>query len=669
MSQHYLVRSLYGLMMLWAISVLPSAQAQTLQPPVAQWKRVIDENNTSQSSDLRAVKSARGGYGILVGNSVVALSETGQTSWTKSVPGSYADSSTNRIAVQQTLALASTNDGGFVALALDVANRYYVTKLDSASNSAWTRTVARANAGPQVQLTATGLATEPDGSILVAGSYTDKLSYLAITKLSSEGYIVDQWRVNFPDFAQATSLLIRQILPLSDQGYLLVGQAFISARSESKGIAIQLDKQHNLIWKQQYPNLTAIQAVVAKPASDNTYIAIGTGMGTAGQAITITPNQAGDGAVLASLPGLNSPVSLVSDGVNTLTVLDAAPTNNGDFRLTNSSLPATLNWTKTFGGSGADVQTALLTTDDGGYLVIGTTTSTDGDIQGKSTSAKATWILKLGSSSQPTTLRLLMPIYDCQTGFIQFQTSGGDGSSITFTAPGITRATSTNSFGTVEQELRNDPKVIVIQASQSGQTVRYIFDLGAYCRTNLPTAQNTQNDTLKLVAPTYNCQTGALIFHSTGGDGSPVEYAASGVTDWTTNPDQFVDPALRTAYDAQPLLLRARQQGRVTTYVFNIKAACGRARLAADDSDDELSVRVLGNPAHETVSIEIVGAEDQSIGMQLYDARGQLIEQATIGKAGRSERQNFDLRQQAVGTYLLHTTVNDQLRTVKFIKQ
>lgn len=666
MSQHYLIQSLYGFAMYWAVSCLSSLQAQTPQPPVAQWQRVIDENNTAPASGLRAVKSARGGYGILVGNRVVALTAAGQTSWTTSVPGSYADSSTNRIAVQQILALTSTTDGGFVALALDVANRYYVTKLDSAGNSAWTKTVARADAGPKVQLTVTGLAIEPDGSILVAGSYTDKLSYLALTKLSSEGYIVDQWRVNFPDFSQPTTLLIRQILPLSDQGFLLVGGAVSSATGESKGIAIRLDKQHNLTWKQLYPSMVAIQAVVAKPASDNTYIALGTGVGTTGQAITIAPNQSGDGAVLASLPGLNSPVSLASDGVNTLTFLDAAPTNNGDFRLTNSSLPATLNWTKTFGGSGADVPTDLLATDDGGYLVIGTTTSVDGDIQGKSTAAKSTWILKLGSSAQLSTLRLLMPIYDCQTGFIQFQTSGGDGSPITFTAPGITRATGTDTFGTVEHELRKDPKVIVIQASQSGQTVRYSFDLGAYCRTNVPTAQG---DTLKLVAPTYNCQTGAITFHSTGGDGSPIEYAASGVTDWTTNPHQFVDPALRTANDAQPLLLRARQQGRVTTYVFNIKAACGRARQAADESTDELSVRVLGNPAHETVLVEIVGAEDQEIGMQLYDARGQLIEQTTIQKAGRSERQRFDLRQQAVGTFLLHTTVNDQLRTVKFIKQ
>ncbi|GAB4035680.1 T9SS type A sorting domain-containing protein [Spirosoma jeollabukense] len=666
MSQHYLIQSLYGFAMYWAVSCLFSTQAQTLQPPVAQWQRVIDENNTTQTSSLRAVKSARSGYGILVGNRVMALTATGQTSWTTSVPGSYADSSTNWIAVQQTLALASTNDGGFVALALDGANRYYVTKLDSVGNSTWTRTVARADAGPQVQLTATGLATDPDGSILVAGSYVDSRSYLALTKLSSEGYIVAQWRINLPDFAQPTSVLIRQILPVSDQGYLLVGRAVNVATTESKGIAIQLDKQHNLTWKQLYPNLTAILAVVAKPASDNTYIALGTGMGAAGQAITIAPNQAGDGAVLASLPGFNSPVSLASDGVNTLTFLDTALTNNGDFRLANGSISATLNWTKTFGGAGVDVPADLLPTDDGGYLVIGTTTSTDGDIQGKMTAAKATWILKLGTSAQLATLRLLRPIYDCQTGFIQFQTSGGDGSPITFTAPGITRTSGTDTFGTVEQALRNDPKVIVIQASQSGQTVRYSFDLGAYCRTNLPTAQG---DTLKLVAPTYNCQTGAITFHSTGGDGSPIEYAASGVTDWTTNPDQFVDPALRTASDAQPLLLRARQQGRVVTYVFNSKAACGRARQAADDSAAELSVRVLGNPAHETALVEITGAENQSIGMQLYDARGRLIEQATIQKAGRSERQRFDLRHQAVGTFLLHTTVNDQLRTVKFIKQ
>ena len=266
------------------------------------------------------------------------------------------------------------------------------------------------------------------------------------------------------------------------------------------------------------------------------------------------------------------------------------------------------------------------------------------------------------------TLRIESPDYDCQTGFIRFQTSGGDGSPITYTAPGITRVNSTDTFGTVELGLRGDPKVVQIQASQSGQTVNYRFDLETYCPVSQSSAGST-TDTLRLLAPTYNCQTGAFTFHSIGGDGSPVEYTAAGITNWTTNPDQYVDRELRTAYDAQPLILQARQRGRLATYVFNLKAACGRSRVGVVDSDNNLTVTVLGNPVHETVVIEVVGAEYQLVGFQLVDARGRLIEQCTIKQTDRSERQIFDLRSQAVGTFLLHTSINDQIRTVKFLKQ
>lgn len=167
--------------------------------------------------------------------------------------------------------------------------------------------------------------------------------------------------------------------------------------TESQGITIQLNADYSLIWQQQYANLRDVQDVVMNAGAEGTFTAIGTGAGNSGQAIAIAPNKTGDGSSLATMPGVVSISSLVYDGAGNLAVLDAAPSNNGDFRLSSGRLPATFRWTKSFGGSGTDKPTALLATDDGGYLAVGTTTSTDGDVTGKSTKTVAAGCLSWGT--------------------------------------------------------------------------------------------------------------------------------------------------------------------------------------------------------------------------------------------------------------------------------
>ena len=47
---------------------------------------------------------------------------------------------------------------------------------------------------------------------------------------------------------------------------------------------------------------------------------------------------------------------------------------------------------------------------------------------------------------------------------------------------------------------------------------------------------------------------------------------AIGVMGWSSNTHQFVDAGLRTATDAGPLTLMARQNGVVVTYRFDMRA-------------------------------------------------------------------------------------------------
>ncbi|MGV3556907.1 T9SS type A sorting domain-containing protein, partial [Larkinella arboricola] len=80
---------------------------------------------------------------------------------------------------------------------------------------------------------------------------------------------------------------------------------------------------------------------------------------------------------------------------------------------------------------------------------------------------------------------------------------------------------------------------------------------------------------LQLVAPDYNCQTGAITFRTTGGDGSPIEYMAIGVKGWSTNPNGVIEAEKRADLNSGTTVnLLARQKGVVISYEFNFGTYC-----------------------------------------------------------------------------------------------
>ncbi|MDB5243709.1 MAG: hypothetical protein JWP57_4335 [Spirosoma sp.] len=167
----------------------------------------------------------------------------------------------------------------------------------------------------------------------------------------------------------------------------------------------------------------------------------------------------------------------------------------------------------------------------------------------------------------------------------------------------------------------------------------------------------------------YDCGSGAITFRTSGGHGSLIEYAAAGITGWTTNPNQFVDRDSRTANDVQPFTLMARQNGVTVSYVWDLKAACGRARMGVGEPVASLSVVVLGNPVGEQAIVEVGGVEGQWLNLRLVDGQGRLVESRLVEQAGVSERQVFDLGQAGPGLLLLRASSGTQSQTVKIIKR
>lgn len=77
--------------------------------------------------------------------------------------------------------------------------------------------------------------------------------------------------------------------------------------------------------------------------------------------------------------------------------------------------------------------------------------------------------------------RLVAPDYICETGQIKFNTEGGDGTAITFWAPGITGDTTNPDGHYIDAGVRSDQSQVTLFARQSGVQVSYVFPFKEVC--------------------------------------------------------------------------------------------------------------------------------------------------------------------------------------------
>jgi Secretion system C-terminal sorting domain len=69
----------------------------------------------------------------------------------------------------------------------------------------------------------------------------------------------------------------------------------------------------------------------------------------------------------------------------------------GDFWVVKITAMGVMQWEQSYGGSGIDEAYCIQQTSDGGYIVVGTTTSNDGDVSGNH-GANDVWVLKISAT-------------------------------------------------------------------------------------------------------------------------------------------------------------------------------------------------------------------------------------------------------------------------------
>jgi hypothetical protein len=270
---------------------------------------------------------------------------------------------------------ATSNDGdvtGHHGLTAPIQDNldYWIVKLDSNHAIQWQKSLGGI-AGDQaknVEQTAdggyivSGESESIDGD--VTGNHGSRDYW--IVKLNASGNI--QWQKSYGGTSDDFNPSIKQT---TDGGYVIAGSS-LSNDGDVTGHntggygadywVIKVDTSGNIQWQKSYGGNSDDQAYDVKQTSDGGYILSGTSNSTDGD---VTGNHGGY-----------------------------------DYWVVKIKANGNIQWQKSYGGSEWDLFPAIQQTKDGGYVLAGSTTSSDGQVTGNHSKYSDYWVVKIKANGK-----------------------------------------------------------------------------------------------------------------------------------------------------------------------------------------------------------------------------------------------------------------------------
>ena len=380
------------------------------QVPSIEWQKSI--GGTGQEYGHCIKQTNDGGY-IMVGESVspvggmitnnygnydcwvVKLDNTGSVQWQKSLGGSGYD---RGYSVQQTV------DGGYIVGGntssnnFDVTGHYggsdcWVVKLNSSGVIEWQKPL-----GGSSEDEAFSIQQTSDGGYILCG-YTFSTNGAVTTppggwivKLNSTGAI--QWQ-------KGAGLFMNCIQQTTDGGYIAAG--YTNTNGSLGGNDYQIVKLNSsgvIQWQKFYGGTSTDMAQSIQQTTDGGYIVAGTSdssntdvtnnNGSADYWV-LKLNSLGELQWQKALGGSSfdygKSIQQTTDGgfivcgkINSNNGLVTGNHGDEDYWVVKLDNSGSVLWQKTLGGSGTDWGQSIQQTSDGGYIVAGTTGSSNGDV-------------------------------------------------------------------------------------------------------------------------------------------------------------------------------------------------------------------------------------------------------------------------------------------------
>jgi hypothetical protein len=219
-------------------------------------------------------------------------------------------------------------------------------------------------------------------------------------------------------------------------------------------------------------------------------------------------------------------------------------------------------------------------------------------------------------------------------------------------------------------EVRNEGTVSV---NYSDLKARYYFTADGNERLQVEVDEgNITTQLVKLAAPVNGADYYLEIRYNQGGQLAPG--ASTGAIRYRiSKPDggRF-NQANDYSYQEQPQ--DRAQNSRLVVLagnqvVWGTPPAGAPARLAYEEADNALTVKLLGNPIqNDEVSFEVTGAEGQALQLQLLTPQGRVVNQQLVPRAEAIQQHQLSVAGQAGGLLLLQVSTPTQTQTVKVIK-
>jgi len=329
--------------------------------------------------------------------------------WDKTIGG---------VARDECLNLQHTNDGGYIFTGKNDDNLWYV-KVDSVGDTLWTKTITIGDIA-----SGRSIIQVSDSGYIIAGysyTYNENQCDLLIVRCSSEGDTLWTKIYGRRDTDSGTS-----ILETYDNGFVIAGFTTSDGTSDDDIWIIRTDNQGDTLWTKTINAVGNDNARSIILSSDSCYIVAGESLNTPSKFLLLKIDDSGnliwnkpilgwsnyvfgesviqihDGSIICSgyhgsnaiLMKTNSNGDLLwkqqYGGSENLEIYSIVQTLDGGYMLagcygywiTNKEIliiktdeNGIESWRYQFGGQGDDIGYSILNTDDGGFVIGGSTTS------------------------------------------------------------------------------------------------------------------------------------------------------------------------------------------------------------------------------------------------------------------------------------------------------
>jgi hypothetical protein len=279
--------------------------------------------------------------------------------------------------------LLQTTDGGYLLAGLSYgfgsgSSDFYLVRTDEAGAVTWTETYGGIGAEFPTRIKATS-----DGGFVLAGTTTSSGAG------SNDGYVVKinevgsaQW---IKTYGGGSTEVIYDIEETSDQGFVMIAKTQSFGNFSGEVYLIKTNSVGDTTFTKRYGGSSLNWGLSVEQTSDNGYIISGkTQSFGAGlhDAYVIRTNAVGDTLWTKTFGGsaydIGNEILVTNDGgfimAGTYNAGDVDGLT-GDIMLIKMSANGILEWQQTYGGSGGEFANKLILTSDGGYFIVGATTS------------------------------------------------------------------------------------------------------------------------------------------------------------------------------------------------------------------------------------------------------------------------------------------------------